>query len=296
MGITSRKVIGLTIATLAMTALTACDESGRFNLADRLNLRGQNAGATETAPAGGRTVEQDVEAPEVFSVTEEGLWDGRPSLGGVWVAHPDVSEPERVIIRNPSNGKFVVGALFRRERDIPGPRLQISSDAATALGVVAGAPQELNVTALRRKEVPVDEPVAEESDSVPAPADVTETALDPVASAGAAIESAPVTDPGDDASEVADNPAPRQTLTATPASALEKPYLQVGIFNVEANADHAARQMRSAGMLPTVREGGTGETPFWRVIVGPAGTTSERSALLQKIKAEGFSDAYPVTN
>ena len=42
-------------------------------------------------------VERDVEAPGVFQVTEAGLWDGRPSLGGVWVAHPDVTEPERVI-------------------------------------------------------------------------------------------------------------------------------------------------------------------------------------------------------
>ena len=82
-------------------------------------------------------VERDVEAPEVFQVTEPGLWDGRPSLGGVWVAHPDVTEPERVIVRNEANGKFVIGALFRRERDIPGPRMQASSDAAAALGMLA---------------------------------------------------------------------------------------------------------------------------------------------------------------
>ncbi len=75
-------------------------------------------------------------------------------LGGIWVAHPDVSEPERVIIRNPSNGTSVVGALFRRERDVPGPPLQISSDAANALDMVAGEPQELGVTALRREDVP----------------------------------------------------------------------------------------------------------------------------------------------
>jgi hypothetical protein len=63
----------------------------------------------------------DVEAPEVFDITDAGLWDGRPSLGGVWVAHPDATDPERVMIRNTETGSFVIGALFRRERENPGP-------------------------------------------------------------------------------------------------------------------------------------------------------------------------------
>jgi len=76
---------------------------------------------TDAAAAEPQMTEQDVEKPDVFSVTDSGLWDGRPSLGGVWVAHPDVDEPERVIIRNSANDRFVIGALFRRERDNPGP-------------------------------------------------------------------------------------------------------------------------------------------------------------------------------
>ena len=51
---------------------------------------------------------------DVFETSDKGLWDGRPSLGGVWVAYPDVPSPERVIIRNTASGKEVVGALFRR--------------------------------------------------------------------------------------------------------------------------------------------------------------------------------------
>ncbi|MDA0963253.1 MAG: SPOR domain-containing protein, partial [Proteobacteria bacterium] len=93
-----------------------------------LQPKDRAAEGTATPSTSTRLVERDVEAPEVFQVTEAGLWDGRPSLGGVWVAHPDVVDPERVIIRNSANGKFVIGALFRRERDIPGPRLQTSSD------------------------------------------------------------------------------------------------------------------------------------------------------------------------
>lgn len=115
-----------------------------------------SAGATAvTAGRPAVTMETEVEAPEVFKLTGPGLWDGRPSLGGVWVAHPSVTDPERVMISNAKNGKSVVGALFRRERDNPGPALQVSSDAAEELGLLAGAPAELSVVALRKQETAV---------------------------------------------------------------------------------------------------------------------------------------------
>ena len=140
----------LVLATVAAGALVGCVKAVD--------------GTTEPAPAGTETaavtrgetsvrlVDRDVEAPQVFQVSDSALWDGRPSLGGVWVASPDAVDPERVILRNPSNGKFVIGALFRRERLNPGPALQISSDAAAALGILAGQPTEMNVTALRRED------------------------------------------------------------------------------------------------------------------------------------------------
>lgn len=99
--------------------------------------------------------ETDVDAPALFSAKETGLWDGRPSFGGVWVAHPDATQPERVRITNVSTGKTIAGALFRRERDFPGPRIQISSNAAAALGILAGQPTELQVIALRRETVTI---------------------------------------------------------------------------------------------------------------------------------------------
>ena len=106
------------------------------------------AGPGEPAAAAS---DRDAEAPEVFQATDLALWDGRPSLGGVWAASPDARDPERVVLRNPGNGKSVVGALFRRERLNPGPPLQISSDAADALGMIAGQPAKISVTALRRE-------------------------------------------------------------------------------------------------------------------------------------------------
>ncbi|MCU9838469.1 SPOR domain-containing protein [Ruegeria sp. WL0004] len=237
-----------------------------------------------------KLVERDVEAPDVFQVTEAGLWDGRPSLGGVWVAHPDVKEPERVIIRNASNDKFVIGALFRRERDIPGPRIQASSDAAAALGMLAGAPVQLNVTALRREEVqeePAIDAATADTASLEESPEVSETPLDPVAGAAAAIEASAPT------AQQPATPAPSETPKPK-TSSLDKPYIQIGIFSVEENANRAADQMRAAGMVPTVRQETTNGKPFWRVVVGPAQSKSERTALLDQVKSTGFSDAYAV--
>ena len=278
---------------LALAVLGACDDAGQFSLPF---AQASKATSTEGTTASKKLIERDVEAPEVFSATDQGLWDGRPSLGGVWVAHPDVSEPERVIIRNEANGKFVIGALFRKERDLPGPKLQISSDAAASLGILAGAPAPLNVTALRREEA--EEPVATEetmapADTVAAPAEVTETSLDPIAAAGAAIEAAPATPA---VATAAAKPAAAPAPASKPASSLAKPFIQIGIFSIEGNADRVAKQMRGAGIIPTVKKSQINGKPFWRVLVGPATNKSELNSLLKAIKAEGFSDAYAVTN
>ncbi|MFZ1513001.1 MAG: SPOR domain-containing protein, partial [Tabrizicola sp.] len=129
------------------------------------------------AAPGKKSGARDVEAPDVFQATDSALWDGRPSLGGIWVASPDVENPERVVMFNPATGKSITGALFKRERDNPGPRLQLSSDAAEALGILAGQPTEIRVTALRK----------EETAAPAAPAAATDPA-DPAAIASAALD------------------------------------------------------------------------------------------------------------
>jgi rare lipoprotein A len=287
------------LAGVALVTLAACDESGQMSLFQGNGGAQQGGGETRSV----RMVERDVEAPNVFQVTEAGLWDGRPSLGGVWVAHPDVSEPERVIVRNTTNGNFVIGALFRREVDTPGPRVQVSSDAAATLGMLAGQPVQLNVTALRREEVsdsaaPADETeVAMESGSVPAPAGITESRLDPIASAAAAIEASPPARPPATTAPASAPATPAAVpATAARASSLDKPFLQIGIFSIEANAERAATAMRNAGMVPVVKRQASQGKDFWRVLVGPASSAAERSSLLSKIKTEGFTDAYAVTN
>mgnify|MGYP005988953147 CR=1 FL=1 len=267
------------MALIATTALVGCETGEGFSF---LKPKMEDAPVPQAGQST-KLVERDVEAPEVFSSTEAGLWDGRPSLGGVWAAHPDVTDPERVIIRNNANGKFVIGALFRREREIPGPRIQISSDAAKALGMLAGQPVDLNVTALRREEVA---PTLEE---IPVAANVSEEALDPIAGAGAAIAAAEATTPKPAASKPAAKPAVQ-------TGGLSKSFIQIGIFSVESNANSVANQMRAAGMVPTVKKQTSKGKTFWRVLVGPATNKSERSALIKKIHGTGFTDAYAVTN
>ncbi|MEM7596087.1 MAG: SPOR domain-containing protein [Pseudomonadota bacterium] len=278
----------------AALMLTGCGEgAGTFDFLQpkpKPDSEEVSAQATTT-----KLVERDVEAPDVFQVTESGLWDGRPSLGGVWVAHSDVREPERVIIRNTANSKFVIGALFKRERETPGPRIQVSSDAAEALGMLAGAPAQLNVTALRREEASVEEPASTATEDLAAASAVETQALDPVAGAAAAIEEAEAS-PSNTATAVSAAPAPAPAQPARATSSLAKPFIQIGIFSVEQNARNTATAMRQNGMVPTVLEQKSSGKRFWRVIVGPSNSTSERSALLKKVKAIGFEDAYAVTN
>lgn len=292
---TGRVFPRLAALSLAFGLLAGCEDGQGLAFLQPQDEAGASS-ATQTSSST-KLVERDVESPEAFHAAEAGLWDGRPSLGGVWVAHPDATDPERVIIRNTANGKFVIGALFRREREIPGPRLQASSDAAAALGMLAGAPVQLDVTALRRETVeeePPAEDMAETTEMAEAVAteDIEETALDPIAGAAAAI----------DASEPAES-ATTEVAAATPApqpkpksSSLSKPYIQIGIFSVEANANRTADQMRNAGMVPTVLAQESNGKKFWRVVVGPAQTKSERTALLKQVKSTGFSDAYAVSN
>jgi len=284
------------LMTVAALALMGC-EPGTGGLATT-PVGGETA-APAKAQKSTRLVDRDVEAPEVFQVTDDALWDGRPSLGGVWVASPDTKDPERVIMRNPANGKFVIGALFRRERDNPGPALQISSDAAAALGLLAGAPGKLSVTALRREEAPDEAPTspildtAETVGSAPTPGAIDgggvetkpldaptvptgkkpkATAKDTAAAAGAAIAAA--------------DPAPVKPAAPAAPAATGGKLIQIGIFSVEDNAKRAAASLSKAGVSAEIRKDSAKGKTYWSVVArGDAGT-------LKKIKAAGFADAY----
>ncbi len=342
------------------TALSACEN---FPKPFTQNDNSAEGPITTEAAKSVRLVDRDVEAPEIFQTTGSALWDGRPSLGGVWVASPDAVNPERVILRNEANGKFVIGALFRRERDNPGPKLQISSDAAEALGLLAGQPGKLNVTALRREdsqsEVAPADPVSE-TQTLTEPADVElatdpsapkTAALDPLAAAGAALDRADGTESAEPALEptASDDldPTPRPGETkraarkraraaakaaaaaelagpsiedglaqdgalAAPVAALDvaplpeaqtepaiepKPSagsnrIQIGFFSVEANAQKAVDTLKAGGVAADIRKDESNGKTYWSVV---ATGSADRKALLAKVKALGFVDAYPVS-
>jgi cell division septation protein DedD len=243
----------------------------------------------QVAPARSvKLVDRDVEAPDDFQTTDKALWDGRPSLGGVWVAATNVTDPMRVIMRNPANGKFVIGALFRREADNPGPKLQISSDAADALGLVAGQPATINVTALRREEVPATQPDAnrpllDTSETVAA-----EPSAQVASDAVAAIQpTAPEPAQAAQAAPAAEAPAANASAPeAAAAPAAGGRLVQIGIFSVEDNAKRAVATLAKAGVIATIRkENSLGKT-LWSVVA------SGDAATLAKIKNAGFADAY----
>lgn len=283
--------IGVCMA--ALTALTACmDGTGLPGL----------GGAGASGPVQPRAAETDVEAPEIVDLTAAGLWDGRPSLGGVWVAHPSVRDPERVRIISIATGATVEGALFRREREMPGPPIQVSAEAAAALGLLAGQPGELRLVALRR--VPVaDSP---EVSASPPPPDGPRPKPRPTAPAApdTAAASPPAAPDGDEdaiavaaravaAAEAAQAGAGADAQDAVPG-ALARPWLQLGTYTDEANAAEVADRTTASGLVVRVAGGSHDGKPIWRVLAGPAADRAAMRDLTRQAAALGFADAYPV--
>lgn len=93
----------------------------------------------------------DREMPQVFEVTNVAVWDGKPSMGNIWVEVPAAMQPERVRIRNAATGQVLTGAMLvaQIDADRVGP-MKLSSQAAKALGLEAGESAQLTVTALRK--------------------------------------------------------------------------------------------------------------------------------------------------
>jgi hypothetical protein len=50
--------------------------------------------------------------------------------------------------------------------------------------------------------------------------------------------------------------------------------------------------LRNAGLVPTIYDQSSNGRRFWRVVVGPAGTSADRDAILAAVRDLGFEDAY----
>ncbi|HEY0213893.1 MAG TPA: SPOR domain-containing protein [Paenirhodobacter sp.] len=244
----------------------------------------------------------EVEVPTAYARTEAGLWDGRPSLGGVWVAHPGVKAPRRVMIHNTENGKSIAGAMFRRERDLPGTRLQVSSDAAQALGMLAGAPAKLSVIALEQAPPPVAEAPKKAAPEQPpakaaAPVAAARATATATATAIKAANAKPVSVPTPAKMPASAAKAPTQTVAGqTPAPVTTPPgyYVQLGLFSVEQNARQATEALASATTEGEVRKHVSGAKTYWSVVAGPAKTPADQELLLKKVRGLGYADAYAI--
>jgi cell division septation protein DedD len=149
--------------------------------------------------------------------------------------------------------------------------LQLSSDAAEELGVLAGAPTDLNVVVLRREEIvvaPVDLPV------------------DPAVEAAADTSVAPTADITTDAAVAPVTVAALPPAGATALSA--RPLAQIGVFSVRANADAAAATLTTAGFGASVTEIQSNSRSAWRVVAGPVPDPQA----LARVRALGFVDAF----
>lgn len=196
------------------------------------------------------------EAPGILRVTAPAGWDGRPTAGGLWAAHAGAGTGGPARLRDPRGGAVVDVALLAREPG-PGPAIVLSSDAAEALGIAAGRPRTLELTALR----PV--PVAPAAAPGPRPA--------------ASGEGRPA--------------SPAERTTMAPAAPPAGRAALVATFAQRANAEATIARLRAAG-IPARVEGIDGRrNPLWQVVAGPA-TPGGEAALLADVKAAGFADAY----
>ncbi|MBM7069902.1 SPOR domain-containing protein [Actibacterium sp. 188UL27-1] len=305
------RAVGMTTILLGVIGC----EDGKFALGDKKPADGQATAAADR-PSATSISGQETEAPEVFQQSEDGLWAGTPTFGGVWVAHPDVTAPERVLIRNEDNGQTVVGSLFKRERQNPGPRFQVSAEAANALTILAGSPTKLTVTALRREEVQpepeakadAEATIAPDARAIAEPAAIDSKPLEPLAAAAAGIEKAenkakeagdavitPATTAAAGAASTEIQPLedvqPELASASKPVSQLSKPYLQIGIFEVEEEATKAASELRKQGLVPILALKGEDGKTTWRVLVGPAENRAERASLRRKLRNLGYKRA-----
>ena len=216
-------------------------------------------------PLGIEFKENDVEAPEIFNAEGLAYWDGQSSLGGVWITHPNIDQPTRVLIKDKYGNSSVIGAIFNRSSNIDEKRMLLSSEAAASLGVKKNENRIITVTALRALKTIESSKNITESDNI-------------------------------ETGATSDKTVETESMNSQNATAIDlaKPYIQVGIFSIEQNARNTAEVMHQLNIKPTVKKQTSRNKSFWRVIVGPAGNINERSTLLQKVKAVGFGDAYAV--
>ena len=103
------------------------------------------------------------------------MWDGAPSLGGAWIAHPDHDGPGAPLVTlTTEDGTRTEARLVRRGGDARGYLL--AAETARALGLEPGEPARLTVTRVELAEDAAADEVAADLEDAPDGEDPGETA------------------------------------------------------------------------------------------------------------------------
>ena len=191
------------------------------------------------------------EMPEILDISTSVSWDGKQTLGGNWISHPDVDSPERVLIKNIANGKSIVGAIFQQSKKTKSGSAQISSDAAKSLKIAKNEQTKVQIIAIKKTKSTAS------SKKVDEPTQAERVKLD---------------------------------------TKLEKPFIQVGIFGIQENADNTKDRMLQLSLSVNIIDFKIKGKPYWRVVAGPATTSESRNKMLKVVRSAGFTDAYFVSN
>ena len=103
------------------------------------------------------------EKPEILDISASVIWDGDQTLGGNWISHSDTANPERVLIKNISNGKSIVGAVFQQTKRMKTGSALISSDAAKALDIAQFEKTKVQIVAVRAPESSISRSITSEA-------------------------------------------------------------------------------------------------------------------------------------
>lgn len=182
----------------ALLAMMGCSELPQVGL-------DQSAFATTSRAETSGTA--DILKPLIFQTSARGLWDGRPTMGNVWVKVAGARGPERVEIRNEETGTTIRGAMFAAEDPTDPIPIKLSEKAALELGLAPLQQAVLTVTVLRPEGEDAEERAPSESFVAALPVvNDTQLALD-----SAPVLAAPQTDAPASLADWAQEPPARST-------------------------------------------------------------------------------------
>ncbi|MFT6773176.1 MAG: hypothetical protein ACJA1L_000884, partial [Paracoccaceae bacterium] len=130
-------------APSAVTAATQGPGAMPSRVAQKPGPRSAPARAPRSAPPPARGATPD---RAVFFAEAATLWDGLPSMGGAWIAHPAADPGLMVEALNLETGRSLRAPALRLAERAGHPPIQLSAEAALALGMSPGRLARVRLT------------------------------------------------------------------------------------------------------------------------------------------------------